>query len=104
GPYCAMVLADLGADVIKVEPPAGDSTRVMPGASGLDSPSFNPATRGTRGIVLNLKTPAGRDVLLRLARATDILIENYRPRGMAGVGAGCTARGAATTRTGYASY
>src|SRR4051812_15463607 len=88
GPYCAMVLADLGADVIKVEPPAGDSTRVMPGATGRDSPSFNAVNRGKRGIVLNLKTPAGRDVLRRLARATDILIENYRPGVMAALGAG----------------
>jgi formyl-CoA transferase len=103
GPYCAMVLADLGADVIKVEPPAGDSTRVMPGASGKDSPSFNAVNRGKRGIVLNLKTPAGRDVLLRLARATDILIENYRPGVMAGLGAGYEALAAVNPRIVYAS-
>jgi len=103
GPYCAMVLADLGADVIKVEPPAGDSTRVMPGASGRDSPSFNAVNRGKRGIVLNLKTPAGRDVLLRLARATDILIENYRPGVMAGLGAGYEALAAVNPRIVYAS-
>jgi len=60
GPYCAMVLADLGADVIKIEPPAGDSTRVMPGAVGLDSPSFNAVNRGKRGLVLNLKNAEGR--------------------------------------------
>ena len=59
GPFCAMVLADLGADVIKVEPPAGDSTRQMPGAVGSDSPSFNAVNRGKRSIVLDLKT-AGR--------------------------------------------
>src|SRR3954470_17261158 len=103
GPYCAMVLADLGADVIKVEPPAGDSTRVMPGATGRDSPSFNAVNRGKRGIVLNLKTPAGRDVLLRLARATDILIENYRPGVMASLGAGYEALAAANPRLIYAS-
>src|SRR3954469_6416561 len=103
GPYCAMVLADLGADVIKVEPPAGDSTRVMPGATGRDSPSFNAVNRGKRGIVLNLKTPAGRDVLLRLARATDILIENYRPRGMATLGPGDEPAGRAKPRIVYAS-
>jgi crotonobetainyl-CoA:carnitine CoA-transferase CaiB-like acyl-CoA transferase len=103
GPYCAMVLADLGADVIKVEPPAGDSTRVMPGATGRDSPSFNAVNRGKRGIVLNLKTPAGRDVLLRLARATDILIENYRPGVMATLGAGYEALAAINPRIIYAS-
>jgi formyl-CoA transferase len=97
------VLADLGADVIKVEPPAGDSTRVMPGASGRDSPSFNAVNRGKRGIVLNLKTPAGRDVLLRLARATDILIENYRPGVMAALGAGYEALAAVNPRIIYAS-
>ena len=48
GPYCSMVLADLGADVIKVEPPAGDSTRTMPGAVGTDSPSFSAVNRGKR--------------------------------------------------------
>ena len=79
GPFCAMLLADLGADVIKIEPPAGDSTRTMPGAVGSDSPSFNAVNRGKRSVVLNLKTPEGRDALLRLARDADIFIENYRP-------------------------
>src|SRR5438093_121981 len=86
GPFCAMLLADLGADVVKVEPPAGDSTRQMPGATGNDSPSFNAVNRGKRGIVLNLKTAEGREVFTRLARATDILIENYRPGVMAALG------------------
>src|SRR3989442_4009610 len=85
GPFCAMLLADLGADVIKVEPPGGDSTRQMPGAAGLDSPSFNAVNRGKRGTSLNLKTPAGREVFRRLARASDIVIENYRPGVMAGL-------------------
>src|SRR6476660_7907736 len=79
GPFCAMLLADLGADVVKVEPPAGDSTRQIAGAKGADSPSFNAVNRGKRSVVVNLKTPEGRDILVRLARATDILTENYRP-------------------------
>src|ERR1700729_3910754 len=79
GPFCAMVLADLGADVIKIEPPAGDSTRQMPGAVGADSPSFNAVNRGKRSVVVNLKSDDGRAVFMRLARSTDILIENYRP-------------------------
>jgi crotonobetainyl-CoA:carnitine CoA-transferase CaiB-like acyl-CoA transferase len=86
GPFCAMMLADLGATVIKVEPPAGDSTRQMPGASGTDSPSFNAVNRGKRSLVLNLKTVEGRDVLARLARTSDIVIENYRPGVMRSLG------------------
>ena len=70
GPFCAMLLADLGADVIKVEPPAGDSTRQMPGAVGSDSPSFNAVNRGKRSIVLDLKTD-GRPRRAHPARALD---------------------------------
>src|SRR5258705_10516643 len=79
GPFCTMLLADFGADVIKVEPPAGDSTRTMPGAVGTDSPSFNAVNRGKRSIVLNLKAPEGAEALKRLASSADILVENYRP-------------------------
>ena len=79
GPFCAMQLCDMGADVIKVEPPGGDSTRRMSGASGNDSPSFNAVNRGKRGIVLNLKTPLGQEAFRRLARRADVVIENYRP-------------------------
>ena len=77
GPFCAMQLCDMGADVIKVEPPEGDSTRRMSGAVGSDSPSFNAVNRGKRGIVLNLKSPPARDAFLRLAASADILVENY---------------------------
>jgi crotonobetainyl-CoA:carnitine CoA-transferase CaiB-like acyl-CoA transferase len=79
GPYCAMLLADMGARVIKVEPPAGDSTRGMAGARGSDSPAFNAVNRGKQGIVLDLHEEKGREVFTRLARTADILIENYRP-------------------------
>src|ERR1051326_2876309 len=103
GPYCAMVLADLGADVIKIEPPSGDSTRVMPGAVGLDSPSFNAVNRGKRGLVLNLKSAEGRGVFLRLARSTDIVIENYRPGVMAALGLGYETLAAENPRLIYAS-
>src|SRR5438876_6231757 len=103
GPFCAMLLADLGADVVKVEPPAGDSTRQMPGAAGSDSPSFNAVNRGKRGIVLNLKTAGGREVFTRLARATDILIENYRPGVMAALGLGYDTLSAVNPRLIYAS-
>ena len=66
GPFCATMLADLGADVVKVEPPSGDSTRQMPGAVGTDTPGFNAVNRGKRSIVVNLKTSEGRAVLVAL--------------------------------------
>ena len=88
GPFCAMLLCDMGADVIKVEPPGGDSTRRMPGAVGTDSPSFNAVNRGKRGVVLDLKHPDGRAAARRLALASDVLVENYRPGVMAKFGLG----------------
>jgi crotonobetainyl-CoA:carnitine CoA-transferase CaiB-like acyl-CoA transferase len=103
GPYCAMILADLGATVIKVEPPGGDSTRQMPGASGSDSPSFNAVNRGKRSIVLNLKTAGARDVFTRLAQSSDIVIENYRPGVMTSLGLDYRALSAANPRLIYAS-
>ena len=86
GPFCAMLLCDMGADVIKVEPPGGDSARGMAGAVGSDSPSFNAVNRGKRGIVVDLKTREGQGVLKHLARTADVLIENYRPGVMRGFG------------------
>jgi crotonobetainyl-CoA:carnitine CoA-transferase CaiB-like acyl-CoA transferase len=86
GPFCTMLLADFGADVVKIEPPAGDSTRSMPGGSGTDSPSFNAVNRGKRSVVLNLKTAGGQEALKRLARRADILVENYRPGVLAKLG------------------
>jgi len=103
GPFCAMLLADLGADVIKVEPPTGDSTRQMPGGSGGDSPSFNAVNRGKRGIVINLKTGDGRAAFMRLAAASDIVIENYRPGVMTALGLGYQALATANARLIYAS-
>ncbi len=86
GPFCTMLLADFGADVVKIEPPAGDSTRLMPGRCGTDSPSFNAVNRGKRSVVLNLKTASGREALKWLARTADIFVENYRPGVLAGLG------------------
>ena len=86
GPYCAMLLADMGARVIKVEPPAGDSTRAMSGARGNDSPAFNAVNRGKQGMVLDLTRPEAREVFVTLARSADIVIENYRPGVMARLG------------------
>ncbi|HEX6162338.1 MAG TPA: CoA transferase, partial [Vicinamibacterales bacterium] len=78
-----MLLADMGARVIKVEPPDGDSTRSMAGAKGNDSAAFNAVNRGKLGAVIDLNTPQGRSVFKRLARSADILVENFRPGVMA---------------------
>jgi formyl-CoA transferase len=103
GPFCAMQLADLGADVIKIEAPAGDPTRTWTGAVGSDSPTFNAVNRGKRGIVLNLKVPAARDAFRRLARQADIVIENYRPGVMAAFGLDYARLTAGNPRLIYAS-
>jgi crotonobetainyl-CoA:carnitine CoA-transferase CaiB-like acyl-CoA transferase len=103
GPFCAMLLCDLGADVIKVEPPSGDSTRQMPGAVAGDSPSFNAVNRGKRSVVLNLKTSGGRDAFVRLTGSTDIVIENYRPGVMAALGLDYPTLSALNPRVIYAS-
>jgi crotonobetainyl-CoA:carnitine CoA-transferase CaiB-like acyl-CoA transferase len=103
GPFCTMLLADLGADVIKIEPPHGDSTRTMPAAIGTDSPSFNAVNRGKRSVVLNLKTPEGQDALKRLARIADIFVENYRPGVLAALGLDYESLAALNGRLIYAS-
>src|SRR4249919_3819327 len=80
GPTCGMMLADMGADVIKVEKlPGGDDARGYrePRINGVSAP-FLIMNRNKRGIALNLKAPQGRDVLLRLVRTADVLTENYR--------------------------
>jgi len=103
GPFCSMILADLGADVVKIEPPAGDSTRQMPGARNRESPSFNAVNRGKRSVVLDLKTPQGRDALKRLARGADVFVENFRPGVLDGLGLGYASLSAINPRIVYAS-
>ncbi len=91
GPYACMLLADLGADVIKIEPPGtGDQTRGSMGfkMKGPDSMGFLNMNRNKRSVTLNLKSRAGREVLLRMAKDADILIENYRPGAMKRLGLG----------------
>ena len=91
GPFASAILADLGADVIKVEPPgSGDQTRGSMGfkMKGADSLGFLNMNRNKRSVTLNLKSQAGREILLRLAKDADILIENYRPGAMKRLGLG----------------
>ncbi len=80
GPYCTMVLGDLGAEVIKVEPPEGDETRGWgpPFAEG-ESAYYLCVNRNKRGMVVNLKTDEGREILRELAMQSDVLVENFRP-------------------------
>lgn len=80
GPYCTMILGDLGADVIKVEHPDGDDTRRWgpPFAAG-ESAYYLAVNRNKRSVVADLKTPAGRELVRRIARQADILVENFRP-------------------------
>ena len=80
GPYCTMVLGDLGADVIKVEPPEGDETRGWgPPFAGGESAYYLCVNRNKRGIVINLKTDEGKKILRDLALRSDVLVENFRP-------------------------
>ena len=84
GPVCGLMLADLGADVVKVERPAGDPTRkFVPPQQGGEAAAFLMLNRNKRGIALDLKSPDGRNALLRLLADADVLIENYRPGSLA---------------------
>jgi crotonobetainyl-CoA:carnitine CoA-transferase CaiB-like acyl-CoA transferase len=107
GPYCTMLLADLGADVVKVEPPEGDGTRrwgppwvgtpergaTYPPGDPRADPAYRGETayylainRNKRGIRLDLKTEPGREVLRRLLARSDVLVENYRIGGLTRLG------------------
>ena len=81
GPFCCMLLGDLGADVIKVEPPSGDQTRSAMGfkLKGDDSLGFLNMNRNKRSIVLDLKSDADHEVFMKLAATADVIVENYRP-------------------------
>ena len=107
GPFCTMLLGDLGADIIKVEPPGGDLSRSMGGRrlhlKGKDHAPFLALNRNKRSIVLDLKAPADRDRLLRLLADADVLVENYRPGVAERLGIGYAAVAARNPRLVYAS-
>ncbi|KAA2212208.1 CaiB/BaiF CoA transferase family protein [Teichococcus oryzae] len=101
GPSCAMVLADLGADVVKVEPgPDGDNTRRLMGAAIGFFPSFN---RNKRSLSLDLKQPASLELVRKLAAQADVVVENFRPGAMDKLGLSYEALSALNPRLVYCS-
>jgi len=85
GPSCGLVLADLGAEVIKVEPLEGDNTRRLTGAGAGFYPIFN---RNKKSLAVDLKSPAGREIVLKLIKSADVVSENFRPGAMDKLGFG----------------
>ncbi len=104
GPFCGALLGDLGADVIKVEDPeAGDESRTWPPHKEGESAGYLVNNRNKRGIAVNLKSPAGVDVVRRLAQRADVLIENFRTGTMEEFGLGYDGLAAANPRLIYCS-
>src|SRR6202048_3538972 len=88
GPFCTMILADMGAEVVKLERPGrGDSVRAW-GDGSERNPYFRYINRNKKGITLCYKQPEGQSLFLRLVRGMDVLVENYRPTVMARAGLG----------------
>jgi crotonobetainyl-CoA:carnitine CoA-transferase CaiB-like acyl-CoA transferase/citrate lyase beta subunit len=79
GPYGCTLLADMGAEVIKVEPPAGDNLRKYPSTLEAESRAFLGVNRSKRGIAIDLKQPEGLAVLMKLVDSADVLVHNFRP-------------------------
>ena len=103
GPHCTRMLADLGAEVIKVEPPAGDLTRfATPRRNGIAS-YFAQQNTGKSNMSIDLGTPAGAQILRDLTATADVLVENYRPGVMAKLGLGADELRAGNPRLVYAS-
>jgi crotonobetainyl-CoA:carnitine CoA-transferase CaiB-like acyl-CoA transferase len=89
GPFCSMILGDMGAEVIKIEEPGkGDDTRRWPPFVAGEATYFMAVNRNKQSVTLNLKVPAGLALLKRLAAKSDVLIENFRPGTMARLGLG----------------
>ncbi|HWI14524.1 MAG TPA: CoA transferase, partial [Burkholderiales bacterium] len=85
GPTCGLVLADLGAEVIKVEPLDGDHTRKLVASGAGFFPTYN---RNKKSLAVDLKSPAGREAVLKLIASADVVIENFRPGAMDKLGFG----------------
>jgi len=79
GPYAGTLLGDLGANVVKIEPPGGDMMRQYPSTLRGESRAYVGANRNKRGIIVDLKTPQGLEVFDRLVRTADVVLQNFRP-------------------------
>jgi crotonobetainyl-CoA:carnitine CoA-transferase CaiB-like acyl-CoA transferase len=100
GAWCSLILADLGADVVKIEPPTGETTRGHPGTAFR---AFDFVNRNKRAIALDLTTEAGAGVVRRLAASVDVFVENYRPGSLDRMGLGYAALKAVNPKIVYAS-
>ncbi len=104
GPFCTMLLSDLGAEVIKVERPVfGDDSRAFTPFVGGESAYFMSINRGKKSVTVNLKHPKGKELVLRLAKLCDVLVENFRPGVMEELGLGYSALREVNPRLIYAS-
>ena len=98
GPLAGMILADLGADVIKIEPPGrGDATRLLPPLLGGTSTVFLTFNRNKRSAAIDIRTPAGREAVLRVAKDADVVVESFRPGVADRLGLDCIAEGVETS-------
>jgi crotonobetainyl-CoA:carnitine CoA-transferase CaiB-like acyl-CoA transferase len=100
GPTCGLVLADLGAEVIKVEPLDGDHTRKLVASGAGFFPTYN---RNKKSISVDLRSPQGREAVLKLIAGADVLTENFRTGAMDKIGFGCAAMGKLNPRLVYCS-
>jgi crotonobetainyl-CoA:carnitine CoA-transferase CaiB-like acyl-CoA transferase len=101
GPTCGMILADLGAEVIKVEPLAGDNTRKLIGSGAGFFPMFN---RNKRSLAVDVKDPRGRDIVLELVTQADVFSENFKSGTLARLGFGYAALAELNPRLVYVSH
>ena len=88
GPVATRILGDQGAEVIKIEPPAGDLTRHLGDMGRGFSPIFATANRSKRSVVLDLKQPAGVEALKQIVASADVFVQNFRPGAADGLGIG----------------
>src|SRR3990172_1304773 len=103
GPFCTMLLADMGATVVRVEDPAGDMSRPDEARSNVHMAGFVSLNRNKQSICLNLKDPRGKEIFLKLARDYDVVLEGFRPGVMDRLGLGYSQVSAINSRLVYCS-